>query len=95
MGACRYIADAAMPSVTMEGFAVVFHAGSGATHLLASPVPEILAAIAPERGAATLDEIVARLQADYDMDDADGEDVALVVTERIAELTASGLVRAA
>ncbi|MFD1951606.1 HPr-rel-A system PqqD family peptide chaperone [Sphingomonas arantia] len=91
----RHIADAAMPSVVMEGFAVVYHAASGATHLLASPVPEILAAIAPDRGAATLDEIVARLRADYDMDGGDAADVAAVVAERLDELTVSGLVRAA
>ncbi|GGE91376.1 HPr-rel-A system PqqD family peptide chaperone [Sphingomonas prati] len=95
MAARRHIADAAMPSVTMEGFAVVFHAASGATHLLASPVPEILAAIGPDRGAATPDEIVTRLRADYDMDGEADDDVAAVVAERIAELTASGLVRAA
>ncbi|HEX8447837.1 MAG TPA: HPr-rel-A system PqqD family peptide chaperone [Sphingomonas sp.] len=85
----RYIADAASPSVAMEGFAVVYHAPSGATHVLGSPVPEILGVIAPEQGAATIAGIVARLQADYELDG----DVIEVVTARLAELEAAGLVR--
>lgn len=78
-----------MPAVPMEGFAVVYHAASGMTHVLASPVPEILATVTPERGAATVAGIVDRLRADYDLD-GDG---AGVVAARLAELEAAGLVR--
>ena len=88
----RFIADAALPAVRLEDFTVVYHAASGATHLLASPVPEILAAIAPDRGAATVAEIVDRLRADYELE---GEDGGTVVAARLAELAAAGLVRRA
>ncbi|WP_076071177.1 HPr-rel-A system PqqD family peptide chaperone [Sphingomonas montana] len=95
MDAARHIADAVMPSVMIEGFAVVFHAPSGMTHLLAPPLPEILAEIAPDAdgrgGGATAEEIVARLRATYELDG----DVAAVVAARLAELHAAGLVRAA
>lgn len=84
--AVRFRADPALPVTMMEGFAVVYHPASGATHLLASPVPEILDAIGG--GPATVAEIVARLRAYYDLD-GDG---AAVVVARLAELEAAGLV---
>ena len=59
--------------------------------MLASPVPEILATIAPGRGAATVAEILQRLAATFDLD---GDGLA-VVTARLAELEAAGLVRRA
>lgn len=87
----RFVADAELPVTLLEGFAVVYHPASGATHLLASPVPEILATIAPGRGAATVAEILQRLAATFDLD---GDGLA-VVTARLAELEAAGLVRRA
>jgi PqqD family protein of HPr-rel-A system len=87
----RYVADPPelLPAVAMEGFAVAYHVPSGITHLLAAPLPEVLAVIAPARGAADLPTIVARLAAEFDL----GDDAAAGVAARIAELEAAGLVR--
>ena len=85
------MADGPLPTVELEGFAVVFHPPSGVTHLLGAPVPEILAVLTPDRGAATVAETVARLRAAFDLDG----DAAPVVAARLAELETAGLVRRA
>ena len=61
---------------------------SGLTHLVLSPVPEMIDAM----GAAdwTLSELTTRLARDFALT-ADG-DIASVIADRLAELTALGLV---
>ena len=91
MDAPRFLADGPLPTVEVEGFAVVYHPPSGATHLLGPPVPEILGVLTPAHGPATVADIVARLAARFDLDG----DAAAVVAARLAELETAGLVRRA
>lgn len=66
----------------------IFDRRSMQTHLVVSPMPELLAAMGDEACDAT--SLAARLAADFDFD-ADG-DVAVIIAERLAELAAMGLV---
>lgn len=69
----------------------IFDRRSMQTHLVVSPMPEILEAMGPEEcDAATL---AARLAATFDFDGAD--DVQPILTERLGELAAMGLVERA
>ena len=70
----------------LDEFTAVYHRRSGITHLLTEPAPQILAILA-ERGLS-LDALLARLRADYDL--TDGEQAAL--SARLDELVAAGLV---
>jgi PqqD family protein of HPr-rel-A system len=64
----------------------IYHRASGQTHLMASPAPEILKALAE----APLDAValLAKLRADYDLVDADPAALAA----RLDELVETGLV---
>ena len=64
----------------------IYHRASGQTHLMGSPAPEILQALAD----APLDAsaLLAKLRAEYDLVDADTE--ALIA--RLDELVETGLV---
>ena len=73
--------------VTLESLVAVYHARSGATHLLAPPAPEILGVLAA--GPADVDTILNRLRA---MHELGGEDASAAITARLDELEASGLV---
>lgn len=73
----------------LDIFVAVFHRPSGITHLLTAPAPQILDVLRPD--GATLDEAIARLQAQYALADADPR----VLRERLDELVAAGLVHAA
>ena len=66
----------------------IFDRRSMQTHLVVSPVPEILEAMgADECGAGT---VVARLAESFDLGDAD--DVQSILADRLSELAAMGLV---
>ena len=67
MGGPRFVADPAVecPQLFIDGFAILYHRPSGMTHILAPPVPELLAVIAGAPGDAA--GIVARLSADHDV----------------------------
>ena len=66
----------------------IFDRRSMQTHLVVPPMPEILAAIgAEECDAATL---AARLAARFDFDG--GDDVQMILAERLSELAAMGIV---
>jgi PqqD family protein of HPr-rel-A system len=73
----------------LDAFTAIFHRPSGITHLLASPAPEILAALATD--ALDVDALLARLSARFDIGDAAREALAA----RLDELAAAGLVEAA
>ena len=66
----------------------IFDRRSMQTHLVVSPMPEILAAMGGEEcDAATL---AARLAARFDFDG--GDDVQMILAERLSELAAMGMV---
>lgn len=69
----------------------IFDRRSMQTHLVAPPMPEILAALAADPCAVAT--LAARLAEDFDIGDA--EDVIAVLDERLAELAAMGLVEPA
>ena len=79
--------------VDAEGMTLLFHRPSGTTHVLLSPAPEILDALAA--GPADIAMIAARLAASHGIvDDAD-EPIAAVILARLEELAAAGLVASA
>ena len=88
MAGPRYIADPPelVRSVALDGLTALFHRPSGQTHILASPAPEILAALS--ESPADVTELLAR----FAVDAADAEEA---MTARLAELEAAGLVRRA
>ncbi len=72
----------------MEGLTLAYHRPSGATHILAAPMPEILAAL---REAPTdMVGLIARLELTHDM--APDDDAMASMTARLAELEVAGLV---
>lgn len=73
----------------LDAFTAIFHRPSGITHLLASPAPEILAALAGD--ALEIDALMQRLSARFDIADATREALAA----RLDELVVAGLVEAA
>ena len=69
----------------LDAFTAVFHRQSGITHLLTSPAPEILMALAAEPMDA--DALLNRLSLDYQVADADRASL----MARLDELVAAGL----
>jgi PqqD family protein of HPr-rel-A system len=84
-----YLADDAHALVTvpLDGLSLVWHEPSGATHIVAPPAPEILAAL--QDGPADAAELLRRLHEKYDFD---GDEV---IHLRLGELEEAGLVRRA
>ena len=81
----RAASPATLRIVPLDSLTLIYHRASGITHVVDSPVPEILAALAePMDGATLLDALAER----YDLVDADP--MALAV--RLDELAAAGLV---
>lgn len=76
---------AVLRQTVLDLLTLIYHRSSGVTHVVAAPVPEILAALA---APSTLAELLASLTADYDL--ADPSPAALA--ERVAELESAGLV---
>ncbi|AQR75504.1 HPr-rel-A system PqqD family peptide chaperone [Sphingomonas sp. LM7] len=72
--------------VPLDALTLVYHRASGITHIVDSPVPEILEALAA--GPLPVSDLLARLGEAFDLTDADP--AALVA--RLDELTAVGLV---
>lgn len=86
MGETRWRApdSAVLKSIWFDDISALYHRPSGQTHLLAEPVPQILAALGKE--TMTLAELLAALAKLHDME---GDSAAL--TARLSELVASGL----
>jgi len=84
-----YITDDAdaLTTVLLDGLSLVYHAPSGATHIVAPPAPEILDAL--REGPADAAELLRRLHEKYEFD---GDEVIHV---RLGELEEAGLVRRA
>ena len=86
--AYRAAPPAALRVEPLGELTAIFDRRSMQTHLVVSPMPEILAAMgADDCDAATL---AMRLAESFDFDGADG--VETILTERLAELAAMGLV---
>jgi PqqD family protein of HPr-rel-A system len=73
----------------LDALAAVFDRQSGMTHILASPMPEILAAMTDWTGTA--DALAARLASEFDLETGD-EALADQLAARIDELAALGLI---
>lgn len=76
--------------VALDPLTAIHHRRSGATHLVAEPVPQILAAL--QEGEADLSVLAARLAERFDLDPHDGETQGALAA-RLEELAALGLVR--
>ncbi len=87
-----YRAEAAdqIVSASLGAIDALYHRRSGATHLVAAPVPQILEALA--EGPADLARLWERLLARFDLDD-EAEAGRAALAERLAELIGLGLVR--
>lgn len=72
--------------VPLDVLTLVYHRASGITHVVDSPVPELIEVLGPK--ALTLDEILAALAVAHDLIDPDREALAA----RLDELVAAGLV---
>ncbi len=74
----------------LDGLTLVYHRPSGATHIVDSPVPEILAILGPQPQSPA--DLLARLAGEYDLGD---RDEALAGLEgHLGSLCALGLARA-
>ena len=84
-----FIADDAdgLTTVALDGLSLVYHARSGATHIVAPPAPEILEALTD--GPADAAELLRRLREKYEFD---GDEA---IHARLGELEEAGLVRRA
>lgn len=91
MSAPRYRAAAAgtLHGVPVEPLVAIYHRASAQTHLVASPVPEILDALAEQW--LTADALLAHLNERFEMPDAD----AAALAARLDELVETGLVERA
>lgn len=77
----------ALTMVALDGLSLVYHAPSGATHIVAPPAPEILEALA--QGPADAAELLRRLHERFEFD---GDEA---IHARLGELEEAGLVRRA
>ena len=82
-----YAADppAARLLVELDELAAIFHRPSGTTHLLASPAPELLAALAD--GPADAATLLARLSERFELIGSETD----AIEARMKELIAAGL----
>lgn len=93
MGAQKYFrreGDDAIVACIFDDIVLLYHRPSGQTHMVISPVPEILAAMADGAALCSAD-VRDRLAAQFDLDGADA--VAAIATQ-LDHLAALGLVRA-
>lgn len=86
-GRGAYVAAAAdtLRIAPLDTLTAIYHRASGITHIVDSPVPELLAALTEPR---TLDDLLAHLATEYELFDADPA----ALMERLSELEAAGLV---
>jgi PqqD family protein of HPr-rel-A system len=90
----RYFRDEcdAIAACALEDVGILYHRRSGQTHIVISPVPEILEALGLGRAAKAAD-VHAKLCRAYDL--GDPEDTIALIESHLAELAALGLVRSA
>jgi len=90
----RYCQDSpdAILSCALEDMVLFYHRPSGQTHMVISPVPEILATL-DDGAALTAGEVLGQLARHYDLGAA--EEALPLVEMHLAELALLGLVRIA
>lgn len=88
---CRYHQDSNAAICVLEDITLLYHRASGQTHMVISPVPEILEALGEEDAPATAAQLHARLERRYDL--GDPERVIAEIEAHLAGLTALGVVR--
>ena len=86
MGEYRAAAPATLRIVPLDALTLIYHRASGITHIVDSPVPEILEALGEE--ALGVEALLARLSDRFDLADADSAALAV----RLDELAQAGLV---
>ena len=74
----------------LDDLTLLYHRRSGQTHMVVSPVPEIIAAL-DGPAPMTVDDVLARLSQDYDPGDRD--EALSALGQHLEELTALGVVR--
>lgn len=84
----KYKAEAAdrLMVEPLDAMTLIYHRRSGITHIVAEPVPEILAAMGGD--AINAAELATRLAARFDFEVADAE---AIVAARLEELALLGL----
>jgi PqqD family protein of HPr-rel-A system len=82
----RAAAPATLRVVPLDALTLIYHRASGITHVVDSPVPEILETLA--QGPLDAATLMARLAERFDLVDADVGALAM----RMEELAAAGLV---
>ena len=84
----RYRAAAAetLRIVPLDALTLIYHRASGITHIVDSPIPEILGTLAAE--PLDVPDLLARLGERFDLTDADPA----ALTARLDELATVGLV---
>ncbi len=87
MPVTRYTAAAreTLRIVLLDALTLIYHRASGITHIVDSPVPEILDTLTEPLG---VDALLTRLGEAFDLADADPA----ALTARLDELTAVGLI---
>jgi PqqD family protein of HPr-rel-A system len=89
MASYRAAAPATLRIVPLDELTLVYHRASGITHVVDSPVPEILDALGDE--ALGVDALLELLAERFDLTDADP----LALAVRLDELVSAGLVERA
>lgn len=82
----RSVPPATLRIEPLDTLTLIYHRASGITHIVDSPVPELLAVLSEE--PLTLDATLAALANAHDLIDPD----AVALTARLDELVAAGLV---
>lgn len=87
----RYRAENAdaMIARALDDITLIYHRPSGQTHMVASPVPEILAALGS--AALTANDVVAVLSTQFDIGDA--AEAVPAIQAHLDEMAGLGLVR--
>lgn len=73
----------------LEDLTLIYHRRSGVTHMMTSPVPEILAAM--DHDLLDAKQILERLSNTYDLEAGEAESLEAVLGARLEELVALGL----
>ena len=80
--------DSALVQVPMDMLTLIYDRRSAQTHVVASPVPEILAVLGADCCSET--NIMARLMAIFDIDS--DQNAAAMLRERLHDMAALGLI---
>jgi PqqD family protein of HPr-rel-A system len=78
-------------AVALDSLTALYDRRSGQTHVLASPLPEILTAL--DAGPADAEQLVVRLSKTFDLR-TDNADARVVLQARLQELAGLGLLTA-